>query len=112
MEERPPRRLGYADSVQISHRPDSRDQMNTAENWGYFSPQAELRLQNMMGLQTWNSIRSIDFLLGLEDTDPNRIGVTGASGGGTQSMIIAAIGVVGQVEGNFGMLEPALELHH
>ena len=45
----------------------------------------------MMGLQTWNSVRAIDFLLEQRDIDPTRIGVTGASGGGTQSMIIAAV---------------------
>ncbi len=47
--------IGYADSVQIVHRPGPREAMNTPENWGFFSPQAELRLQSMMGLQTYNS---------------------------------------------------------
>ena len=82
---------GNCDSIQIGHRPDQAEHLNTREGWGFFSVQADLRLQNMMGLQTWNSVRSLDFLLGLPDVDSNRIGVTGASGGGTQSMIIAAI---------------------
>ncbi|MCG8648600.1 MAG: acetylxylan esterase [Pirellulales bacterium] len=82
---------GYADSRQVAHRPDKWSHLDRDKDWGFMSVQAELRLQNMMGLQTWNSIRAIDFLSELEDVDTSRLGVTGASGGGTQSMIIAAI---------------------
>jgi hypothetical protein len=42
-------------------------------------------------MQTWNSIRVLDYLSSLDYIDPARIGVTGASGGGTQAMVITAI---------------------
>ena len=88
--------LGYADCQQLgfdlghgfkTQRPD----MIGADHWGLYSPQAESNYQSIMGLQTWNSIRALDFVTSLPDVDPSRIGVTGASGGGTQTFILAAV---------------------
>ncbi len=77
--------VGYADSIQLDHRKSS-----MPEN-GLFSVTAELRQQNLMGIQTFNSIRALDFLEGLPGIDHDRIGVTGASGGGTQTFVLGSI---------------------
>lgn len=60
--------VGYAETHQIGHR----------------TPQA-------LRLQTWNSTRALDYLTSLPGIDDDRLAVTGGSGGGTQSFLLAAL---------------------
>lgn len=53
--------------------------------WKHGSDPQELRLQ------LWNSIRILDFMLSLPDSDPARVAVTGESGGATQAFLLAAV---------------------
>jgi hypothetical protein len=39
----------------------------------------------------WDGIRAVDYLIEREEVDPDRIGITGMSGGGTQAAYIAAL---------------------
>jgi dienelactone hydrolase len=69
--------IGQNDTNQIPH------------HWG--EPRQDLWSIGPMGIQLWNSIRAVDFITSLADVDSTRIGVTGASGGGTQTFFLMAV---------------------
>ena len=63
------------------------------DHWGPYSKgwfNWYSRGYNPAGVELWNSIRAIDLLSKLPEVNPDKIGVTGISGGRSQSWYIAA----------------------
>lgn len=52
---------------------------------------ADHRRALVQSIQALNATRILDYLLTLNETDPTRVAITGASGGGSQTMLMAAI---------------------
>lgn len=69
--------IGYNDSRQLPHTFGGKRETL----WGL----------SLSGLQLWNSIRGLDFLQSLPYVRREAIGVTGESGGGTQTFLLSAV---------------------
>jgi hypothetical protein len=70
--------VGYNDSSQLEHR-------------SFGGPREKLWGLSVAGLQLWNGIRGLDFLESLPYVQRDKIGATGASGGGTQVFLLASV---------------------
>jgi hypothetical protein len=57
----------------------------------YAGTQAFIAGSSLARYMIWDGIRAVDYLLTRKEVDPARIGITGRSGGGTQSSYIAAM---------------------
>ncbi|HRU07555.1 MAG TPA: dienelactone hydrolase family protein, partial [Candidatus Brocadiia bacterium] len=45
----------------------------------------------VMGMIVWDGMKALDYLLSRPEVDPGRVGCTGNSGGGTQTLLLAAL---------------------
>ena len=72
-----PDMIGKVDSKQISHN--------------YGREEKDLWQSNGLGVQLWNNIRALDVLCDMPEVDAERIGMTGCSGGGTQTLTLSLV---------------------
>ncbi|HNV02127.1 MAG TPA: hypothetical protein PLE61_01720 [Vicinamibacterales bacterium] len=72
-----PDMVGYNDSRQLPHTFGGKRE----SLWGL----------SLAGLQLWNNIRGLDFLQSLPYVRKDALGATGASGGGSQTFLLAAV---------------------
>jgi dienelactone hydrolase len=70
------------------------------------APKLQLWDISVMGLQTWNSIRALDFLESLPEADKTRLACTGESGGGTQTFML------GGADGRISAQAPVVMVSH
>src|SRR5690625_330262 len=57
----------------------------------YYGSQSFMAGMSLAHYFIWDGIRAVDYLLTRKEVDPNRLGITGRSGGGTQTAFIAAV---------------------
>ena len=69
--------IGMVDSRQVTHH--------------YGREEKELWLSNGLGIQLWNNIRALDLICSMPEVDADHIGVTGASGGGSQTLFLSLV---------------------
>lgn len=69
--------IGKVDSLQISHE--------------YGKNEKELWKSNGLGIQLWNNVRALDLLCSMPEVDSEKIGMTGASGGGSQTLFLSLV---------------------
>lgn len=83
-------RNGYVclilDTVQLGEIEGTHHGLHYFDRWWWLS-----RGYTPAGVEAWNGIRAIDYLLSRPEVDPEKIGITGRSGGGVTSWWVTAL---------------------
>lgn len=82
--------VGQGERLQYYDTEEGKSPFGPTHEHSYPGAQCFIAGNSMAKYMVWDGIRSIDYLISRPEVDPERIGVTGRSGGGTQTAYIAA----------------------
>ncbi len=83
--------IGQGERLQYLDKETGRSRLVGSTNQhSYVGAQMFLTKSSLARYMIWDGIRAVDYLLTRSEVDPDRIGITGRSGGGTQAAYVAA----------------------
>lgn len=83
--------IGQGERLQYYNEKEGKSRFGSTKEHSYPGAQCYLSGYSPTKYFVWDGIRSVDYLLSRKEVDPARIGMTGRSGGGTQTAYTAAI---------------------
>ena len=83
--------MGQGERIYYPAPGSSRSRLGPDEEHTYPGRQMLLKGISTARLQTWDAVRSLDYLASHPLVDPKRLASTGQSGGGTNTMLLAAV---------------------
>ncbi len=83
--------IGQGERLQYYNEKEGKSRFGPTIEHSYPGAQCYISGYSPTKYFVWDGMRSVDYLLSRKEVDPNRIGMTGRSGGGTQTAYIAAI---------------------
>ncbi len=83
--------VGQGERLQYYNEKEGKSRFGSTKEHSYPGAQCYLSGYSPTKYFIWDGIRSVDYLLSRKEVDPARIGMTGRSGGGTQTAYTAAI---------------------